>query len=145
MPTTERVVTATLDAAPYATHLTARGLPFIADEPVEHGGQDRGPAPHELMLAALASCTAITMRMYAERKGWPFAGLRVTVRMQRVQEGREVDTRIHVGLERPEGLTDEQWARMRQIAAACPVHRTLASPIHLMVDEDPPAAPATHG
>lgn len=142
MPTTQRQVSATLGDAPYATHITARGITITADEPAEQGGQDRGPAPHELMLAALASCTAITMRMYAERKGWPIAGLRVTVRMQRVQEGREVDTRIHVGLERPEGLTDEQWARMRQIAAACPVHRTLASPIHLMVDEDPPAPPA---
>ena len=58
MTTTERSVTAVLDGAPYATRLTSRGLELIADEPTDHGGTDQGMRPHELLLGALASCTA---------------------------------------------------------------------------------------
>ncbi len=139
MATTERRVIATLGERPYTTHLLARGIAAIADEPPEQGGQDVGQAPHELLLSALAACTAITMRMYAARKGWPIDGLEVSAHMRREQEGRDVDTRIRLELRRPDGLTDEQWERMMQIGAACPVHRTLTSP--LRIEMEGPAAP----
>lgn len=136
MNTTERSVTATLEEAPYTTRITARGIEVLADEPLDKGGRDLGQSPHELLLAGLAACTAITLRMYAGRKGWPIAGLKVEAHMQRDQEGRDVDTRIDLRLSRPDGLADDQWQRMLQVAAACPVHRTLTGPLRIAVEGD---------
>ncbi len=129
--TTQRSVTASLEGAPYTTRVTARGLELIADEPTDHGGQDLGLRPHELLLSGLAACTAITLRMYADRKQWPSSPIHVTANMERTQQGAEVDTRIHLDIELPAELTEEQRARMMQIARSCPVHRTLENPIHL--------------
>lgn len=131
MTTTTRTVSATLDGAPYATRVISRGKTIIADEPLEHGGTDKGFRPHELFLAGLASCTAITLRMYADRKEWSVDEIGVTVTMDRDQEGAKVDTRITIALDLPSDLTGEQRQRLLQIARACPVHRTLENPIHL--------------
>jgi putative redox protein len=131
MSTTERSVTAVLDGAPYATRITSRGLELIADEPTDHGGTDQGMRPHELLLGALASCTAITLRMYADRKGWVVPRIGITVSMDRRQEGANVDTNMTIHVELPQDLSDEQRTRLVQIAKACPVHRTLENPIHL--------------
>ena len=128
---TERSVTATLDGTPYATRLTARDKEILADEPLDHGGTDLGFRPHELFLSALASCTAITLRMYADRKQWTVPSIGVTVSMQREQEGSKVDTRLSILVDLPKDLPAEQRERLLQIAKACPVHRTLESPIHL--------------
>lgn len=124
-------MTATLDGEPYATRITTRGLELIADEPADHGGMDLGMRPHELFIASLASCMAITMRMYAERKGWPGQGISVHASMDRSQHGREVNTTIDLDIRLPEGMTQEQRERMLQISKMCPVHRTLESPITL--------------
>ncbi len=129
--TSHRSVTAVLEGLPYTTKLTTRGLDLVADEPLDHGGQDLGFRPHELMLSALASCTAITLRMYADRKQWNVAPIGVTVTMERTQSGSSIDTRIHLEVDLPQHLSDEQRVRMLQIARSCPVHRTLESPIHL--------------
>ncbi len=129
--TSHRSVTAVLEGLPYTTKLTTRGLDLVADEPLDHGGQDLGFRPHELLLSALASCTAITLRMYADRKQWNVAPIGVTVTMERTQSGSSIDTRIHLEIDLPQHLSDEQRARMLQIARSCPVHRTLESPIHL--------------
>jgi len=129
--TGQRSVTAILDGAPYATRITTRGLEVMADEPAEQGGTDQGLRPHELLLSALASCTAITLRMYADRKQWPVASIGVTATMDRDQSGAVVDTRIHLTVDLPAGLPQEQRERLLQIAKACPVHRTLENPIHL--------------
>jgi putative redox protein len=131
MSTTERSVTAVLDGAPYATRITGRGQELIADEPTDHGGTDQGMRPHELLLGALASCTAITLRMYADRKGWVVPRIGITVSMDRRQEGAKVDTNMTIHVELPKDLSDEQRTRLVQIAKACPVHRTLENPIHL--------------
>ena len=129
--TSHRSVTAVLDGAPYATRITTRGREMIADEPTDHGGTDQGLRPHELLLSALASCTAITMRMYADRKQWAVSSIGVTVSMERTQNGAQIDTKIHMEIDLPADLPLEQRERMAQIARACPVHRTLENPIHL--------------
>lgn len=128
---TQRSVTATLDGAPYTTRIQSRGLEMLADEPADHGGSDLGLRPHELLLSSLAACTAITVRMYADRKQWKVESIGVTATMEREQRGRAIDTRIHLEIDIPKTLPDEQRERLLQIARSCPVHRTLESPIHL--------------
>lgn len=114
------------------------GLTFITDEPIEVGGQDAGPDPYTLILAALGSCISMTTMLYARRKGWKVE--RVTVRLR---EGRihaedceecERSTegfvhRIERAVSFEGDLTDEQRARLQEIAHKCPVHKTLTSKI----------------
>jgi putative redox protein len=138
MKSTHRSVSATLDGAPYVTRLESRGISAIADEPPEHGGQDLGLRPHEWLLGALASCTAITMRMYAERKHWDVGPIHVEAAMDRDQEGSRVDTRIRMEVTLRPDLPAEQRARLLQIAAMCPVHRTLENPISMSISEAGP-------
>jgi putative redox protein len=96
---------------------------FFADEPVEVGGTDSAPAPDELLEAALASCTAITLRMYADRKQWAVQQIDVQVSLER-KEGITSFTR-NISIK---GEVDaEQKDRLLQIAKACPVSKTLAA------------------
>jgi len=122
---------ATLEGAPYTTRIVTRGLEVIADEPSDHGGQDTGQRPHELLLGALASCTAITLRMYADRKQWNTGIITVAVALDRTQTGRSIESRIHLDISFSGALEVEQRERLLQIAKSCPVHRTLESPIML--------------
>lgn len=131
MEKTQRSVSAVLSGAPYRTEITSRGITAIADEPADHGGADTGLRPHELLLSALASCTAITLRMYADRKGWDPGSITVNAALDRTQEGRSVESLIHLEVSFGKELDMEQRERLLQIAGACPVHRTLESPIHL--------------
>jgi putative redox protein len=94
-----------------------------ADEPREAGGEDTGPSPQELLAASLASCTAITVEMYAQRKGWDLGPLEIDCQYQPAERG--CPTRFDLVLRVPPGLTDEQIERLKVIAAKCPVHRTL--------------------
>jgi putative redox protein len=104
--------------------ITAGPASFVADEPVELGGLDLGPNPHELVSAGLAACTSQTLRLYAKRKGWPLGPVRVSVTHSR-----------HVSLDPPDVFTvvislqgpldDEQRARLLDIAERCPVHLML--------------------
>jgi putative redox protein len=96
---------------------------FTVDEPVESGGQDEGPSPQELLAAALASCTAVTMEMYAQRKGWDTSGLAVDVEYTPAERG--CPTRFDLVLKMPSHLDEEQIEKLKVIAAKCPVHRTL--------------------
>lgn len=137
MEQSERSVTATLEGAPYLTRITSRGIEAVCDEPAEHGGADKGLRPHELLLGALASCTAITIRMYADRKQWDTGAIHVTAHMQRKQEGRNVETDIRISLRAEKTLPSDQQERLLQIAAACPVHRTLQSPIRITKELEP--------
>jgi putative redox protein len=94
-----------------------------ADEPEESGGDDAAPSPQELLAASLASCTAITMEMYAKRKGWDIGKIDVEVEYTPAERG--CPTKFDLVLHLPGGLTDEQVERLSVIAAKCPVHRTL--------------------
>jgi putative redox protein len=96
---------------------------LVADEPADHGGGDEGPSPQELLAAALASCTAITIEMYAKRKGWNVDGLAVDVDYTPAERGSV--THFDLVLTMPSHLSDEQIEKLRIIANRCPVHRTL--------------------
>ena len=96
---------------------------LTADEPREHGGEDSGPSPQELLAASLASCTAITMEMYAERKGWEVGEITVDVEYEAAQRGSP--TRFTMAVQLPKELPEDQRERLMQIAAKCPVHRAL--------------------
>jgi putative redox protein len=103
--------------------LKVRRHELTADEPEENGGEDSGPSPQELLAASLASCTAITMEMYARRKGWEVGELVVDVDYEPAQRGSP--TRFCVEVRLPKELPEDQRERLLQIAAKCPVHRTL--------------------
>ena len=102
-----------------------------ADEPREHGGEDSGPSPQELLAASLASCTAITMEMYAARKGWDVGDIVVDVDYEPAQRGSP--TRFVMQVQMPKELPEDQRDRLMQIAAKCPVHRALEGEV--MFDE----------
>jgi putative redox protein len=96
---------------------------ITVDEPSEHGGDDEGPSPQELLAASLASCTAVTMEMYAKRKGWDLGA--VEVKCEYAPAERGCMTTFKLVLRLPDGCTEEQVERLRAIAAKCPVHRVL--------------------
>jgi putative redox protein len=104
---------------------------LVADEPRENGGGDTGPSPQELLAASLASCTAITMEMYAERKGWNIGDVVVDVDYEPAQRGSP--TRFSMAIRFPKELPEDQREKLTQIAAKCPVHRTLEGEV--MFDE----------
>ncbi|HYP55316.1 MAG TPA: OsmC family protein [Solirubrobacterales bacterium] len=93
------------------------------DEPLDAGGDDTAPSPQEMLAASLASCTAITMEMYAQRKGWDLGYVEVEVNYAPAERG--CPTKFDLVMRLPEDASDEQLERLRIIAAKCPVHRTL--------------------
>jgi putative redox protein len=95
----------------------------VADEPKDEGGDDSGPSPQELLAGSLASCTAITMEMYAQRKGWDIGDVTVHVDYEPAQRGSP--TRFKMEVELAKELPEEQRERLMQIGAKCPVHRVL--------------------
>ncbi|MGH2997244.1 MAG: OsmC family protein [Gaiellaceae bacterium] len=106
------------------THdLVVRDHHLTADEQREEGGDDHGPSPQELLAASLASCTAITMEMYAKRKGWNVDGLEVDVDYAPADRG--CPTRFELVMRMPAHLSEEQVDKLQVIAAKCPIHRTL--------------------
>src|SRR6478736_10349836 len=106
----------------YTHDLKIRDHLLTADEPSDAGGEDEGPSPQELLAASLASCTAITMEMYAKRKGWNVDGLEVDVDYTPAERG--CATNFKLVMKMPAHLSEEQVEKLRVIAAKCPVHRT---------------------
>lgn len=102
---------------------------LIADEPESVGGADAGPAPFDFLMAGLGACTAMTLRMYAERKEIPITGISVTLTHDKVEgPGRMLDrVRRHITL--AGNLTEEQRQRCLEIANKCPLHRALQQPL----------------
>jgi putative redox protein len=111
----------------YASAVYARGHELRSDEPGELGGTDTGPSPWELLLAGMASCTAITVQMYADRKGWELGGVEVSARMD--EEGA-----VHMGVDVLADLDDDQRARLEQIASRCPVVKAVQRGIPVTKD-----------
>jgi putative redox protein len=121
------VVTALIGKDQYRTELITSGHHLLADEAEEVGGNNLGPSPGQYLQMALASCTAITLRMYANRKQFPLDKIRVEVNSQRL-EGKTIFQR-EIYLEGT--LNDEQRLRLLEIANACPVHKVLTNPIEI--------------
>jgi putative redox protein len=119
------------------TRIEGGGHSWLADEAVSVGGTDRGPSPYDHLLAALGSCTAMTLRMYADRKAWPLAQVVVTLRHSRIDAKDCADCEKKTGkidviereIELFGVLDDEQRARLLDMANHCPVHRTLTGEI----------------
>jgi len=114
------------------------GHSFITDEPVAAGGEDAGPDPYTLLLAALGSCMSMTVTLYARRKQWPLENVTVRLRQNRVhvkdcqecvQKAEGYIHRIERSVSFTGPLTDEQRARLEEIAQKCPIHKTLSSEI----------------
>lgn len=116
--------------AGYHHEITVDGHVLEVDEPVEAGGSDAGPTPTRLLAASLASCVAITIRMYAERKGWDITGLGVAAEFEGAPKAGET-ARFVIDLTMPPGLSEEQAERIAVIAGKCPVHRTLSGPVEI--------------
>jgi putative redox protein len=123
--------TARRENGSYKHEIDIREHHVVSDEPEENGGEDAGPSPQELLAASLASCTAITMEMYATRKGWDIGDLVVDVNYEPAQRGSP--TKFQMAVKLPKELPEEQREKMMQIAAKCPVHRTLEGEV--MFDE----------
>jgi putative redox protein len=104
-------------------HLAIRNHKLTVDEPPDQGGTDAGPTPQELLAASLASCTAVTIEMYAERKGWDIGDVSVEVDYEPAQRG--TPTKFQMTVQLPKELPEEQREKLMTIAAKCPVHRTL--------------------
>ena len=136
-------------AAGFAQVIAAGRHQLVCDEPTEVGGTDTGATPYDLLLAALGSCTSMTVAMYARRKRWPLEA--VTVRLQcakihaadceacETKEGR-LD-RIERTVELTGALSDDQRTRLLDLANSCPVHRTLMSDIHVETRLAPSGSP----
>jgi len=118
-----RLAIAHLDSgtAPYAQTIRIGRHTLVADEPATHGGADAGASPFGLLLAGLAACTSITLRMYADRKGWDLGPVHVDAVIVRVGEGERIDRTIKLA----PSVTAEQRARLAEIAEKTPVTKTL--------------------
>lgn len=107
----------------FQVEVNAGGTHFLVDEPASAGGLGSGPNPYDLLASALGACTAMTVRLYATRKGWPLES--VTVRVLHRREGLETKDRFAREIVLVGDLTPEQRRRMLEIANRCPVHETL--------------------
>ena len=127
------------DAKGFAQKIQVGSHHLIADEPASYGGTDTGPTPYDLLLAALGSCTSMTIGLYARKRGWPLEEITVSLRHSKIhardcddcetKEGK-VD-RIWRDIRLTGSLTDEQRAKLMEIADKCPVHQTLTSEINI--------------
>jgi len=126
-------------AAGFAQQIEIGPHRLVADEPVSYGGTDTGASPYDLLLAALGSCTSMTIGLYARKRSWPLEDITISLRHSKIhardcddcetKEGR-VD-RIWRDIHLAGSLTDEQRAKLMEIADKCPVHQTLTSEINI--------------
>jgi putative redox protein len=111
--------------AKYQTTITSGNHTIIADEPVDVGGEDTGMSPYSLLLASLASCTAITLRMYIDRKMWVVDEITINLELFKNPNGVQIESKLAFkGV-----LTNEQTKRLVTIADACPIHKILVGNI----------------
>ncbi len=122
-------VTASTTRKKYLTTIHARNHSIIADEPAEVGGTDLGFKPGELLAASLASCTGITLRMYADRKKWDLQETMIDVTVD--SNTPDGDSKIQMSIRLFGDLDADQRARLLEIAGNCPIHKMLKNPISL--------------
>ena len=113
----------------YTHEVEVDGHHVITDEPRGAGGNDEGPSPTRLLAASLASCTATTVEMYADRKGWELGAIEVEAELVSTERGQPARCMVEVRIPTP--LTDEQADRIRVIAGKCPVHRALTGEVEI--------------
>ncbi|MCI4668686.1 MAG: bifunctional alpha/beta hydrolase/OsmC family protein [Bacteroidia bacterium] len=137
--TTDKQAVVRIGSNSYTTEVRAGKHNFLADEPLSVGGDNLGPTPYDLLVASLGTCTAMTMRMYANRKGWPLEEVRVHLEHSKVydedqtaadEKGAQID-QIERVIEMEGDLDEKQRARLIEIADRCPVHRTLHNEIRV--------------
>jgi putative redox protein len=143
MATTEQTepghVTVHGTAAGFAQEIEIGSHELYADEPVSFGGTESGPSPYDLLLAALGSCTSMTIGFYARKRRWPLENITVSLRHSRIHAAdcEECETkegkidRIELDIQLTGSLTAEQRAKLIEIAGKCPVHQTLTSEINI--------------
>src|SRR5688500_3487896 len=135
----EGTLTARIGRTGYRVEIEASGHSLVSDEPVEVGGTNAGATPYDLILAALGACTAMTLRMYADRKQWPLEEVIVRLHHSRshMADEQQCEQRpvrldqIERTLELSGALTQEQRVKLAEIAERCPVHRTLDAGIRM--------------
>lgn len=124
-------VRASIGTTPYVVELEDNhGHRWLADEPLDAGGGNAGPAPEQLLLASLGTCTAVTLTMYAQRKQWPLAGVRVELEFNpagKPAAGTDIRRRVELLGE----LDAAQRERLLQVANACPIHKVLTGEIRV--------------
>lgn len=112
----------------YKTTITTANNSIVADEPVAAGGEDLGFSPDELLAASLGACTAATLRMYADRKGWiELTGVEVNITFNRLTGSSTMERTVSL----QGNITQEQKERLLYIANRCPIHQTLTHPIDI--------------
>ena len=124
----------------FKTTISSGGHSIITDEPLSAGGQDLGPTPMQLLAGSLGACVAITVKLYTERKGWPLEGVDVNVTLERIkgadypayQGDEDFVHEFKVDVAFKGDLSDEQRARLMEIAGKCPVHRALTMPAFVL-------------
>ena len=125
-------VNAVIHEKHYVTHLNTANNSLTADESIAHGGSGEGFNPEQLLAASLASCTSITLRMYADRKGFAVEKIDVTVTLVRHAELKTTDIERQITI--TGALTEEQKNRMLEIANSCPIHKILSNPINIKTE-----------
>ena len=130
---TEIKIQASIGRTAYATQINIRGHQLIGDEPIENGGQDQGPKPSELVLAGLATCSASTMRMYADRKGWPVEQIFITLGLIVDKTDTGQTSQITETIRIEGNVNEEQKKRLIEIAGKCPVYRLLTNEIRIQI------------
>jgi putative redox protein len=113
----------------YTHEVEVDGHTILSDEPVEAGGRNEGPSPTRLLIASLAACTATTVEMYANHKGWELGAVEVEASL--ISAERDEPARYSVEVRIPAPLTDDQAERVRTIAGKCPVHRILTGAVEI--------------
>lgn len=128
-------VTATLGSNNYYTEVVAGNNTIVSDEPLDKGGQDEGFKPTELLASSLACCTAATLKMYLDRKGWPIGKIHITVELSDQDNNKTTKFSRKITFEGGD-FTEDQMKRIRHIADACPVHKILTGNVEIQTEFD---------